>query len=190
LWCETDGRYDVIPPNSHFECTAEMSYTMVTQRIYETFQKNRYFKLYYNSSVSIVTRLQYGQPGFDSRQGLGFLFATASRPALWPTDPPIQSLRGASSAYENRPGREDGCSPPSGAEVKNTWCYASTPHMRLHGVVLKHRENFTFEMNWPSTWITVLEKLTVTQLVKKFSAFSGTRRFITMFTTARHWPLS
>jgi hypothetical protein len=35
-----------------------------------------------------------------------------------------------------------------------------------------------------------LEKLTVTQLVKKFSAFYGTRRFITVFTTARHWSLS
>jgi hypothetical protein len=36
----------------------------------------------------------------------------------------------------------------------------------------------------------LLKKLTVTQLVKKFPAFYGTRRFITMFTTARHWSLS
>jgi len=36
----------------------------------------------------------------------------------------------------------------------------------------------------------LLEKLTVTQLVKKFSAFYGTRRFITVFTRARHWSLS
>jgi hypothetical protein len=35
---------------------------------------------------------------------------------------------------------------------------------------------------------TLLEKLTGFQLVKKFSAFYGTRRFITAFTSARHLP--
>ena len=40
-------------------------------------------------------------------------------------------------------------------------------------------------------WSRVLpEKLTRTQLVKKFSAFYGTQRFITTFTTARHLSLS
>jgi hypothetical protein len=37
---------------------------------------------------------------------------------------------------------------------------------------------------------TVLEKLTSLQLVKKFLAFYGTRRFITVFTSARHLSLS
>jgi hypothetical protein len=37
---------------------------------------------------------------------------------------------------------------------------------------------------------TVLEKLTVPQLVKKFLAFYGTRGFITTFTTACHLSLS
>jgi hypothetical protein len=36
----------------------------------------------------------------------------------------------------------------------------------------------------------LLEKLTGHQLVKKFPAFYGTRRFITAFTTARHLSLS
>jgi len=35
-----------------------------------------------------------------------------------------------------------------------------------------------------------LEKLIVTQLIKKFVAFCGTRRFITVFTRAHHWSLS
>jgi hypothetical protein len=35
-----------------------------------------------------------------------------------------------------------------------------------------------------------LEKLIVTQLVKKFPDFYGTRRFITMFTRVCHWSLS
>jgi hypothetical protein len=36
----------------------------------------------------------------------------------------------------------------------------------------------------------ILEKLTVSQLVKKFPAFYGTWRFITAFTRARHLSLS
>ena len=36
----------------------------------------------------------------------------------------------------------------------------------------------------------LLENLTVSQLVKKFPAFYGTRRFITAFTSARHLSLS
>jgi len=36
----------------------------------------------------------------------------------------------------------------------------------------------------------LLEKLTVFQLVKKFSAFYGTRRFITTVTSACHLPIS
>jgi hypothetical protein len=36
----------------------------------------------------------------------------------------------------------------------------------------------------PAPWSRVLEKLMVTQLVKKFPAFYGIRRFITVFTTA------
>jgi len=40
-------------------------------------------------------------------------------------------------------------------------------------------------------WIRVLlEMLTGFQLIKKFSAFYGTRRFITAFTSARHLSLS
>jgi hypothetical protein len=36
----------------------------------------------------------------------------------------------------------------------------------------------------------LLEKLTVSQLVKKFPPFYGIRRFITAFITARHLSLS
>jgi len=34
------------------------------------------------------------------------------------------------------------------------------------------------------------EKLTVTELVKKFLIIYRTRRFITVFTRGRHWSLS
>jgi hypothetical protein len=72
---------------------------------------------------------------FDSRRGLGiFLFTTASRTALGPTQPPIQWVPRALSLGVKRPGREADHSPPSRAEVKNAWSYTSTPPIRLHGV--------------------------------------------------------
>jgi len=42
-----------------------------------------------NNLVTIITRLQVGRSGFDSRQRQGFfLFATASKPALGPAKHP------------------------------------------------------------------------------------------------------
>jgi len=38
--------------------------------------------------------------------------------------------------------------------------------------------------------VALLEKLTVPQLIKKFPAFYGTRKFIAAFTSARHMSLS
>jgi hypothetical protein len=74
--------------------------------------------------------------GFNSRRGLGiFLFTTASRTALGPTQPPIQWVPGALSLGLKRQGREADHSPPSSAEVKEAWSYTSTPLIRLYGVV-------------------------------------------------------
>jgi hypothetical protein len=57
--------------------------------------------------------------GFDSRRGLGaFLFTTASRTALGPTQLPIQWVPVALYLEVKRPGREADHSPPSSAEVK------------------------------------------------------------------------
>jgi hypothetical protein len=57
--------------------------------------------------------------GFDSRRGLGiFLFTTASRMALGPTQPPIQWVPGALSLGVKRLGHEADHSPSSSAEVK------------------------------------------------------------------------
>jgi hypothetical protein len=75
--------------------------------------------------------------GFETRQRLGiFLFTTASRPALGPTQPPIQWVPQVLSLGVKRMGREAAHSPPSIAEAQNAWSYTSTPPIRLHGVVL------------------------------------------------------
>jgi hypothetical protein len=74
---------------------------------------------------------------FVSRRGLGiFLFTTASRTALGPTQLPIQWVPGVLCREVKRPGSEADHSSPSSAEVKNAWSYTSTPSIRLHGVVL------------------------------------------------------
>jgi hypothetical protein len=83
---------------------------------------------------------------FDCRRGLGiFLFTTASRMALGPTQPPIQWVPGFLSLRVKRPGREADHSPPSSTEVKNAWNYTSTPQYAFMGwCLVKHRDNFTF----------------------------------------------
>jgi hypothetical protein len=58
------------------------------------------------------------------------------RPALWPTQPPVQRVRGALSLGLKWLGHEAEHSPPSSAEVKHVWSYTSTPPACLHGVVL------------------------------------------------------
>jgi hypothetical protein len=78
-----------------------------------------------------------GVLGFDSWRGLGiFLFTTASRTALRPTQPPIQWVPEALSLGVKLPGREADHSHPSSDEVKE-WVelYLHSP-IRLHGVVL------------------------------------------------------
>jgi hypothetical protein len=105
---------------------------------------------------------------FDSRRGLGiFLFTTASRTALGPTELPIQWVPGALSLEVKRPGREADHSPPSSAEVKEcvelylrslntpSWCDA-----RLK----KHRDKFAFTQNCspvdhdPTKWLYSLHQ--------------------------------
>jgi hypothetical protein len=77
-----------------------------------------------------------------------FFFLTLARPALGPTQPPLQQVAGALSPGGNRPGREADHSPPCSAEVKNAWIYTYTPQyvfaarclvklwIRLHEMVL------------------------------------------------------
>jgi hypothetical protein len=69
-----------------------------------------------------------GRPEFDSQQRQGiFLFATAFRPSLGSTQPPIQCVPGNVSPAVKQPKREADHSLLSSAEVKNAWSYTSTP---------------------------------------------------------------
>jgi hypothetical protein len=88
-----------------------------------------------DSSVGMATG--YGQDEFNCRQGLGiFLFTTASRTALAPTQSPIQWVQGAISLGVERSGCKADYSPPSSPEVKEcVELYLPSP-IRLRGVVL------------------------------------------------------
>jgi hypothetical protein len=69
-----------------------------------------------------MTRIRFLGEGFS-------LFATASRPALWPTQPHIKwVVPGTLFSGVKRPGSEADDPPPSTAEVKNAWSYTYTPH--------------------------------------------------------------
>jgi len=68
-----------------------------------------------------------GVLGFDSRRDLGiFLFTTASRMALEPSQFPVQLLRWAPNSREKWHAREADHPPPSNAEVRNLWSYTFT----------------------------------------------------------------
>jgi len=92
--------------------------------------------------------------GLDDRSSIPrkdrnfFIFTTASKPALVPTQPPIQWIPAALSLGLRLPGLETDNSSPSSAEVTNAWNYTSTsPYVfmvwylikqgtHLHGVLL------------------------------------------------------
>jgi hypothetical protein len=68
-----------------------------------------------DSSVGIATRYELDGPGIESRWGRDF--QQPSRPALGPTQPPVQWVSGNSLGVK-RPGRGVDHPPPSSAEVK------------------------------------------------------------------------
>jgi hypothetical protein len=72
-----------------------------------------------DSSVGLGTGYGLDGPGLILGKDKIFLYSTASRPALGPTQPLIQWVLGALSLGVKRKGRESDHSPPSSDEVKN-----------------------------------------------------------------------
>jgi hypothetical protein len=109
-----------------------------------------------------------GVLGFGSRRGLGiFLFTTASRTALGPTQLPIQWVPGALSLGVKRPGREADDSIPSSAKVKERVAlYLHSPNTpSWRGARLKHRDIFTLllpgkEVQNVQVWLAVWSAVT------------------------------
>jgi hypothetical protein len=111
--------------------------------------------------------------GFDSRRGRGiFLFTTASRTVLGPTQPPIQWVPGALSLGVKRPGCQADHSPPSSAEVEE-WV-----------------ELYPHSPNTPSWRSAQLRKISWTNLPLLLIIFSGTviQIYISLAIQTSRWP--
>jgi hypothetical protein len=96
-----------------------------------------------------------------------FLFATASRPTVGPTQPAIQWIPGALTSWVKRPKREADHQYPYNSEVENAWSYISTPPI-LYVVMLieaqdtsmawylvEHRDKFTLTLTLTLTFTFV-----------------------------------
>jgi hypothetical protein len=82
-----------------------------------------------DSVVGVATGYGLDDRGVGVRvqvESRNFPFSTSSRPALGPTQPPIQWTPGALSPGVKRPGIETDYSPQTGVEVKKMWIYTYT----------------------------------------------------------------
>jgi len=100
--------------------------------IYSSFHAFGFILMLFTTSLRHSAGLRAGRSGFyGSIPGEGwdfFIFTTAPRAALGPTQPPIQGVPGALSLGVKRPWCDADHSPPSSAEVKNAWSYTFTPN--------------------------------------------------------------
>jgi hypothetical protein len=79
---------------------------------------------------------------FDCRRGLGiFLFTTASRLALGPTQPSIQWVPGVLYPAKSGPGVKMTTHLYLVPRSKNELSYTFTPTIRLHGAVLSYKKS-------------------------------------------------
>jgi hypothetical protein len=90
---------------------------------------------------------------FESRQGLEIvLFTIASRPALRPTQSPIQWVTGALSLVVKRPRCEADHSVSFSGKVENAWsCTSTHPYVFMAWYLVKHRNKFTLTLRLLTT---------------------------------------
>jgi hypothetical protein len=136
------------------------------------------------SSVSTVTRLWDGRPGFPGRSRDSFLFATASRPALGSTHPPVQWVPEVLSARVKRLGLEADYSPQRNAGLK--FREAAPPLHRtppcIDGVVVEQLYFYLYPVsnfNWSELiqeanfWRRISESRGISYVAETISPGSG-----------------
>jgi hypothetical protein len=127
---------------SSLHCPKKLRSHYMFMKTVQGLQNIPYLKRSRYSSVGAVAKLRVERSGFDSQQGLRiFLFITMSKPALEPTQSPIQLVPGALSLRVKRPELKADHLPPPSAEVKNAWSYISTPQYAFMAwCLIKHRD--------------------------------------------------
>jgi hypothetical protein len=98
--------------------------------------------------VNTVTSLRSGLPRIR-RSFSGMVISSlskASRQALAPTQPPIQSKTGVLSPAKNRSGRAADQSSPLSVEVKKEWIYTSLPSFPFILTFATHGVLFEFDI--------------------------------------------
>jgi hypothetical protein len=99
-----------------------------------------------DGSVGTTTGYELDGPVSIPDRGKVFLFFTASRPNLGPTQHHVQLVSEALPPGVKRQRREADHSPPTSAEVKNAGAIPPLPRMSsMHSAsLIKHRDIFTF----------------------------------------------
>ena len=128
---ENSHVFDILTRNWSYEIGTVFQWSLR----HETDTKNTILVSYVTEWLKPGWRSRYGDwlragrpSGRSSSPGGGknFYFIS-SRPALGPTNPPIQWVLGPLSAGVKRPGREADHWSRTNAEVKKTWVHTSTP---------------------------------------------------------------
>jgi hypothetical protein len=129
LWCtwSSDRTVSAVGRQVHC-CTTKHSYLCNITNVWYIFRCSLYLKGYYNSVVGIPTGYGLDDRGVGVRVPVGsrIFSSTLSRPALGPTQPPIQWVPGAVSPGVRRQGREADHSASTSADVKKMWIYTYT----------------------------------------------------------------
>jgi hypothetical protein len=115
-----------------------------------------------DSSVGIAIRLWAGRSVYrDDRssipgRGWEFFCSPPGPDGLWTHPASYPMGIGGSYTGLKRPGSEADHSPPSRAEVKNTWSYNSTPpYTFTEWCLVKHRDEITFTFTFKCDVLTV-----------------------------------
>jgi hypothetical protein len=103
--------------------------------------------------------------GSSPARGWEFFFSPPPPDRLWDSTASYPVRTRGSFYGVKRPGREVDHSPPSSSAVKNAWSYASTPPIRLHGVVLSSSTGTTLPFPYPCS-AKQLHLIHVTNIVR------------------------
>jgi hypothetical protein len=138
LWLKRKAKVKSDPPVNKcwrklivYLFTVVLPVNLQTSSLYEIgFCEISHFRLAFitnrsrDSSVGVATGYGLDDRGVGVRVPVGsrIFHSATSRPALGPTQPPIQWV-----PVVKRPGRIAGHSHPTSAKVKKTWIYTSTP---------------------------------------------------------------